>query len=117
MADPVRFYFDNHMPKVVAAGLRAQGVDVQTAHQAGRSRVPDPELIRLATIDGRVVVTQDDDFKGHAADFQTRGEPFAGIVYCDPEVYTIRYGLLIQNLLILHGVYTADDMRDRLEYL
>ena len=117
MADPVRFYFDNHMARAVADGLRRHGIDVQTSHQAGRSRFPDDELIRLATADGRVVVTQDEDFKALAADFQTRGEEFAGIVYCDPGKYTGRPGLLIQDLRILHGVYTADDMRNRLEYL
>ncbi len=117
MSDPVRFYFDNHLPAVVVRELRRRGVDVQTTHEAGRSRTPDDELLRLATADGRVVVTEDEDFKGWAADFQTRGESFAGIVYCDHAAYSRRPGRLIQSLLILHGVYTADDMRDRIEYL
>jgi hypothetical protein len=117
VADSVRFYFDDHMPKVVANELRRQGVDVQTAHQAGRSRLPDDELLRLATADGRVVVTQDQDFTKLAADFQTRGEMFGGIVYCDLAKYIHRPGLLIQDLLILHGVYTADDMLEHIEYL
>ena len=117
MSDPIRFYFDNHLANAVVKGLRKRGVDVQTAHEAGRSQLPDDILIHLATADGRVIVTQDEDFPALAAAFQTRGEPFAGIVYCDPAVYASRPGLLIQDLLILHGVYTADDMRDRLEYL
>jgi hypothetical protein len=71
----------------------------------------------LATADCRAVVTQDQGFTGLAADFQTRGEVFAGIVYCDPGKYVRRPGLLIQDLLILHGVYTSDDMLNHLEYL
>ena len=117
MADPVRFDFDNHLPKAVAVELGRHGIDVLTAHQAGRSRLPDDELIRLATADGRALVTHDQDFLRHAVDFQARGEEFTEIVYCDPAVYKGRPGLLIQDLRTFHGVYTADDMKDHLEYL
>ncbi len=117
MSDPVRFYFDNHLPNAVVTELRRRGIDVTTAHQAGRMRVPDDELLRLATADGRVVVTHDENFKVLVADFQTRGEEFAEIVYCDVAKYQGRFGLLLQDLLILHGVYTADDMKNNLEYL
>jgi hypothetical protein len=117
VADPVRFYFDNHMPRVVADELRRRGIDVQTAHQAGRSRLPDDALLRLATADGRAAVTQDKDFLTLAADFQTRGEEFAGIVYCAADKYALNPGRLLKDLLTLHGVYTADDMLNHLEYL
>jgi hypothetical protein len=117
VSEPVRFYFDNHLPKVVANELRKRGVDVLTAHEAGRSRRPDDDLLRLATAEGRVVVTQDEDFKVLAAAFQTRGEPFAGVVFCDQTKYLNRPGALLADLLTLHGVYSADDMRDHLEYL
>lgn len=117
MSEPVRFFFDNHLPKAVARELTRRGVDVLTAHQAGRSQHPDDELLRLATAEGRSVVTEDRDFLTRAADFLARGEPFAGVVYCDPEKYVRRPGLLIQDLLILHGVYTADDMLNHVEYL
>ena len=117
MSDPVRYFFDNHLPNVVARELRRRGVDVQTAHAAGRRRTADPDILRQATVDGRAVVTEDRDYIALAADFQARGEPFAGVVFCDHLTYVNRPGLLLQALLILHGVYTADDMRDRLEYL
>lgn len=117
MSDPVRYYFDNHLPNAVANQLLLRGVDMLTAHQAGRRSHPDDELLRLATTEGRVVVTEDADFLKLAADFAARGEPYEGIVFCDPAKYVRRPGLLIQDLLILHGVYTADDMLNNLEYL
>jgi predicted nuclease of predicted toxin-antitoxin system len=95
--DAVRFVFDNHLPNVVADELRRRGVDVQTAHEAGRSRLPDDELIRLATADARVVVTHDQDYLTYTADFQTRGEDFAGIVYCDAEKYVNQPGRLLKD--------------------
>lgn len=117
MSEAVRFYFDNHLPGAVANELLRRGVDVLTSHRANRSRFPDDELLRLATAEGRAVVSEDEDFLTHAADFLARGESFAGVVYCDPARYFRRPGLLILNLLTLHGVYTAADMHDRVEYL
>jgi hypothetical protein len=117
VSDPARFYFDNHLPTVVVRELRRRGVDVVTAHDWGQARTPDPTALRRAAADGRVVVTGDEDFKVLAADFQARGEAFAGIVFCEQRKYLGRPGQLIQDLLILHGALTADDLRDRLEYL
>lgn len=117
MSESVRFYFDNHLPTAVVRQLRRRGVDVVTAHDWGQSRTPDPAVLRRAAADGRVVVSGDDDCKVLAADFQTRGETFAGIAFCEQRKYLGRPGALLHDLLILHGVLTADDMRDRLEYL
>lgn len=49
MAEPIRFYFDQHMPPGVADGLRLQRVDVLTAHHAGRCGFDDPEQLQFAT--------------------------------------------------------------------
>lgn len=105
------------MRNAVANGLREHGADILTAHDAGRCGFSDEEQIRFATTEGRAVVTHDIDYVVWSADFQRRGEGFAGIVYCDPAKYLYHPGRLMTDLLILHGVFTADDLRDRLEYL
>ncbi|MBX9579189.1 MAG: DUF5615 family PIN-like protein [Gemmataceae bacterium] len=117
MTNPVRFYFDQHMPNAAADALRRHGADVRTAHEAGTCGNPDDGQLRYATADGRAVVTHDRDYLTHAADFLSRGEPFAGVVYCDPDRYQYDLRRLIRDLLILFGVLTADDMLDHVEYL
>ena len=63
MADPVRFYFDQHLPGIAVAALRRRGVDVLTAHEAGTCGNPDDEQLRFATANGRAMVTFDADFQ------------------------------------------------------
>ncbi|MBX9626709.1 MAG: DUF5615 family PIN-like protein [Gemmataceae bacterium] len=116
MAD-VRFYFDEHMPNAAADALRRRGADVLTAHQAGTRSDPDDAQLRYATAAGRAVVTYDADYLGWAVDFLTRGEPFAGVVYCEPDRYQYDLRRLIRDLLTLFGVLTADDLLDHVEYL
>jgi len=117
VADPVSFFFDQHMPSAAADGLRRHGADVLTAHEAGRCGLPDEKQIRFATAADRVVVTHDEDYLVWAADFLGRGEAFAGIVYCDLDKYLKRPGRLTRDLVTLYGVFTTDDMRDHVEYL
>lgn len=111
MGDPVRFYFDQHMNPKVAAGLRLRGVDVLTAQDAGRCGYDDPDQLAYATAAGRVMVTFDVDY----ITLHNAGTGHAGIAWAREDKYSI--GGLINVLHLLHGVYTAADMTDRLEYL
>lgn len=62
MAEPIRYYFDQHYPGAVGQGLRQRGIDVLTAQEAGRCGVPDPDQLAFATAEGRVMATFDTDF-------------------------------------------------------
>ncbi len=78
MAEPIRFYFDQHLQGAVAHGLRLHGVDVHTALDAGRCGLPDPDQLAYATSEGRVMVTFDTDYLAlHQA-----GTPHEGIAWC-----------------------------------
>jgi hypothetical protein len=111
MAEPLRFYFDQHIPAAVAQGLRQRGIDVLTAQDAGRCSVPDADQLQFALTEERVVVTFDPDFLALAVS----GVPHAGIAWCLATKYTI--GPLIYALLLVHGVLDRDDMRNHVEYL
>lgn len=111
MAEPVRFFLDQHIPSAIAQGLRQQGVEVLTAQEAVRCGVPDPDQLQFATADERVIVTFDSDF---LALHQT-GVQHAGIAWCPATKYPI--GPLLQMLLLLHAVMDGDGMRDHVEYL
>lgn len=111
MADPVQYYFDQHMNPVVAVGLRRRGIDVLTAQDAGRCGYDDPDQLAFAAADGRVMFTFDVDYLAlHAA-----GTPHAGIAWAQEQKYGI--GQLIAVLTLVHAVYTADEMLNRVEYL
>jgi predicted nuclease of predicted toxin-antitoxin system len=111
VAEPIRFFFDQHMPSAVAQGLRLRGIDVLTAQDAGRCGLADPDQLQFATTEERVMVTYDPDFLALAAS----GVQHAGIAYCHATKYTI--GQQIQLLAILQGVLDRDNMKDQVEYL
>lgn len=111
MADPVRLDLDQNVLGGTAPGLRALGIDAVSAQEAGRCGLPDPDQLAFATADGRVLVTFDQDYLAlHAG-----GTSHAGIAWCHPTRYKV--GQLIHALEILHGVLTAAEMIDNLEYL
>ncbi|MBI4614955.1 MAG: DUF5615 family PIN-like protein [Planctomycetes bacterium] len=111
MGEPIRFYFDHHVPAAVADGLRRRGIDVLTSTEAGRSRARDLDLVRLSRDEGRVIVTFDEDFLVLAGEV----EDHAGIVYCPATKYGI--GQLIHALFLVHGVLDVVDMRNHVEFL
>ena len=110
MAEP-RFYFDEHVPRAVAHGLRHRGVDVLTVQEAGRSGLSDSDQLAFAAAQGRVVMTHDPDYLQLAA----AGIEHAGITFC----YSTKYepGALLQALLIVRAAMSAEEMRNHVEYL
>ena len=111
MANPICFYFDQHIPAAATAGLRQHGVDVLTAQEANRYGASDQDQLAFATANGRVVVTFDTDL----LTLDATGLPHGGIAWCPATKYSI--GQLIQALLLVHGVLDSDDMRNHVEYL
>lgn len=56
-------YFDQHVPGPVARGLRSRGVDVLTADEDGNRDMEDELLLTGATLLGRVLMSNDADFR------------------------------------------------------
>ncbi|MCI0684484.1 MAG: DUF5615 family PIN-like protein [Gemmataceae bacterium] len=111
MAEPVRFFMDQHIPAAVSHGLGRHGVDVLTAQDAGRCGQPDIDQLAFATLDQRVLVSFDPDFLAlHQA-----GTSHTGIAWCQAHKHGI--GQLIQALLLIHGVLDRDSMKNHVEYL
>jgi predicted nuclease of predicted toxin-antitoxin system len=77
----VRFYANENFPRPVVERLRALGHDVLTAREAGNAGqgIPDPEVVRFARAQGRVVLTLNrrDFLRLHARD-----AGHEGIVVC-----------------------------------
>ena len=111
MADPIRFFMDQHFLGPVSRALVRHGVNVLTAQDAGRCGVPDPEQLAFATAEERVIVTFDSDYLA----LHYSGVQHAGIAWCEAEKYGI--GELLAALLLVHGACDRDYMRNHVEYL
>ncbi|HUY87870.1 MAG TPA: DUF5615 family PIN-like protein [Pirellulales bacterium] len=111
MAEPIRYFMDEHYPAPISRNLRQRGIDVLTAQDAGRCGLPDPDQLAFARSEGRVMVTFDTDYLA----LHRSGIAHAGIAWCPQQKHAI--GMLIQLLELLHGVADRDQMRNRVEYL
>jgi hypothetical protein len=111
VAEPIRYYLDQHVYGAVAHGLRQHGIDVLTAQEAGRCGLADADQLAFATVEERVLVTFDPDYLAlHQA-----GNQHAGIAWCHASKHSI--GELIRLLVLLHGIMDRNTMRNHVEYL
>lgn len=108
--EPVKFYTDAHIPAAVTKALRSKGVDIVRVHEAGLADADDEAHLAFGLAQGRVLVTKDGDFIG----FHEDGRTHAGIAFFQQDVGV---GYIIGQLLFLHAVMTAEDMRGRLEFM
>lgn len=111
MAEPIRFFMDQHFPIAASQGLRRHAVDVLTVQDVGRCGLADADQLAFATTQERVMVTFDSDFLA----LHKSGVAHAGIAWCQEQKYGI--GQLIQALLLVHGVLDRAAMRNHIEYL
>lgn len=107
----IRLHLDESVAVAVVAPLRARSINVTTSAEADLIGASDEEQLALATGEGRVLITHDDDF----VRLHHLGAEHAGIGYCHQTKYSV--GDLLQVLILLHGCISAEDMINRVEYL
>lgn len=106
----IRYYVDEHIAGAVVRALRVRGVDVMTVTEAGLRQAEDDEHLAFALREGRVTVTCDADFlRLHA-----QGAEHAGIVFAPRQM---AIGNLVRRLLLIHGVFTAEELSGHVEFL
>lgn len=77
----MRVYLDENMPPQIAAIARAQGLDAVSGHELGHRGFPDDDVLRLAALDRRCVVTRNrDDFVRLTLLFFENEWPHAGVL-------------------------------------
>lgn len=111
----VALYMDEHVPRVITAGLRLRGVDVLTAQEDGRRNVPDDVLLDRVTGLQRVLFSQDEDLLSEAAARQRDGVPFVGVVYAHQ--LRVPIGVCVRDLELIAKAATPEDLANRVEYL
>jgi predicted nuclease of predicted toxin-antitoxin system len=110
----LRYYFDQHMPRSIARGLRRRQIDVLTTQDEGTEEWPDDHLFARAIELGRVMVTEDPDFLVIANRWLAEGRHFPGLIkFTD----TGNIGRAIEDLELVATCYPAEEMADRIVYV
>lgn len=102
-----RLYSNENFPRRVVEALRALGHDVLTSLDAGRAnlRIPDDEVLRFATSEGRAVLTLNrrDFVHLHAAQPE-----HAGIIVCTydagVDAFAARIHAAVMSVPSLYGM-------------
>lgn len=108
-------YFDEHVHRAIADGLRLRGVDVLTIQQDGRRSLPDPQVLDRATELGRVLFSQDDDLLAEARRRQRLGQPFVGVIYAHSLHVTI--GDCVRDLELIAKISFPEDLANQVQFL
>ncbi len=111
MTERIRFHLDESVDPAIADGLRRRGVNVTTTQQSDLMRASDDKQLEFALLEGRTIVTHDDDFLKLAKE----GAAHAGIAYCHPESRSI--GQIIAALMFIRDCLTPEDMNGHVEFL
>jgi len=110
VAERIRLYTDEHIPRAVVRGLRERGIDTLTVSEAGMLGASDEEHLAFARREGRVLFTQDNDvLRLHAS-----GAEHAGIVYARQPT---PIGDIIYSLVLVVEVLDSEEMILHLEFL
>ena len=113
----IRLYLDeDSMDRALVRALRAREVDVLTAIEAGLIARPDSQHLSYASDHDRVLFTYNvGDFCRLHDVLLREGRPHAGIICAQQQSYTI--GEILRRLLHLIGTVSANEMRNRVEFL
>lgn len=111
MDNEIRLYFDESVEVAVAEQMKQRGIDAVTVRDLGLRGDKDINHLRRASEIGRVLCTYDTDFLRLHAD----GHPHAGIAFGFHDRTT--YGDWVRGLELICGVLSADEMKNRIEYL
>jgi len=104
------------MHRGLVRALRARGVDVITALDAGMIERKDEEHLNYATEQGRVLCTFNvGNFYRLHTDYVPRGETHAGMILMQQQRYSV--GERMRRLLRLIASRSAEEMESWVEFL
>jgi hypothetical protein len=110
----IRIFTDEDVHGPVAAGLRSAGFDAISTPESARLNEPDHSQLAWAAREGRVLLTFNvADFARLHHDWMAQGQHHAGLVVSQQRPI----GDTIRRMTRLGKTLTAEEMRDRLEYL
>jgi predicted nuclease of predicted toxin-antitoxin system len=111
----LRWMFDECCDEDVAKALLIKGLDIVTVTSLGRKGLSDEDQLQFALQQNRVLYTTDKHFLQLAADYQAKDKMFGGIVYHASGSRSKRR--IIDAIELMDGVYSSDEMMNRVEFI
>lgn len=111
MEAAINLYLDENLSPRIAEQLRLRGIDAVCVHDLALLGDEDNNHLQRATQMKRVLVTTDTDFLRITAE----GAEHAGIVFGAQEDHSL--GDWVKILELLCFVYTAEEMKNHVEYV
>lgn len=112
---PVAISCDEDVHAAVCRGLRRLGIDATSAAREGRLGAGDKEQLLWAIAANRCLLTHNiHDFPRIHAEFLQRSARHAGIIVARQD---LSIGEMIRRVARLTTTLSAEDMKDRLEFL
>lgn len=113
----ISFYFDEDaLAEKLIKALRTRGMNILSAEEAGMRHRSDEEHLLFATAQGRVLFGFNvGDYQRLHTEFLAQGRSHACIVIAKQQVYSV--GERMRRLLRLVGAKSAEEMKDRIEFL
>jgi hypothetical protein len=110
-------YFDeDSVNRALIRALRARGMDVTNAVDAGHAGLPDRLQLEHATTEGRVLFTYNvGDFFALHTQFRQEGQSHAGLILAVQQRYSV--GEQMRRILRMNRERSSNDMRNRVEFL
>lgn len=104
------------MEEILIRALRARGIDIVSAWEAGMAGRKDSEHLEYAAASGRVICTFNlKDFLPLHAQYMKAGRHHAGMILAKQQEYSV--GEVMRRLLKLIAALSAEEMKDRAEFL
>ena len=111
----IQLYADENVDDRIIRGLRLRGIDIKTAVEAGMTGKPDAEQLSHASLDGRVLLTSDQDFLELHPRWIQEGRRHVGIIYYSQ--YRVTVGTCIWGVKLIIDVLSPEDMQNHLEFV
>ena len=113
----IRIYIDEDaMDKDLVRALRARGIDVITALEAGMIECPDSNHLEYATTQGRALYGFNiGDFSRLHTAFLNEGKVHAGIILAQQQHYSV--GDQMRRILHLIAAKSAEEIANQVEFL
>lgn len=108
-------YMDVHIPRAITRSLRGRGLDVLTSQEDGTTRLDDDALLARASELGRILFSQDQDLLRIAAEWQSLGRAFPGVVFSLQQGVSL--GILADDLELLLRCGLPEELQDSVIYL
>ena len=112
-----KFQADNDLRSSIRTGVlrREPSMDFQSAVAARLDGIPDPEVLRVAMVQGRILISHDENsMPGHFADFLDSGNRSPGVLIVPQGA---RVGRVIESILRVWIASEPAEWVDRIVWL